>query len=52
METFKFKVTLDVEVEAFDAEDAFDKLQDAIGAGDNLGVMVTDCDYKPKRKSS
>lgn len=50
MDKYKFRVTLDVEVEAFDAEDAFDKLQDAIGAGDDLGVNVTDCDYKPKRK--
>jgi len=49
-ETFKYRVVLEVEVEAFDADDAFDKLQDAIGAGENLGVLISDCEYKPKKR--
>ena len=50
MENFKFRIILDVEVEAFDADDAFDMIQDVFGAGDNMGVLVTDCEYKPKKR--
>ena len=46
METFKYKVSLVVEVEAFDESDAWDAVQDAFGVGDNMGVTVLDCEYK------
>lgn len=50
METYKYTVTLTVEVEAFDESDAWDAVQDAFGVGDsNMGVRVTDCEYREKR---
>lgn len=39
MDTYKFKVTLEVVVEAFDHADAIVVLQDNFGEGD-LGVIV------------
>lgn len=42
MEKYKYKVTLVVEVDAFDANDAWEAVQDAFGIGDNGGVTVTD----------
>ena len=41
METYKYKVTLEVEVEAFDDSDAFDAIQDEFGIGDQNGITVT-----------
>lgn len=49
METFKYKVTLTVEVEAFDESDAWDAVQDAFGIGDNAGVVVVDCNYEQSK---
>jgi len=49
METFRYKVTLTVEVEAFDESDGWDAVQDALGIGDSMGVTVTDCEYKELR---
>jgi hypothetical protein len=49
MNKFKYKVSLLVEVEAFDEGDAWDAVQDAFGIGENMGVIVTDCDYKEMR---
>lgn len=49
MNTFRYTVKLEVEVEAFDESDAWDAVQDAFGVGDELGVRVTDCEYKEKR---
>ena len=49
METFNYTVTLSVQVEAYDESDAWDAVQDAFGVGDNMGVSVTDCEYKEKR---
>lgn len=49
MNTYKYKVTLLVEVEAFDDSDAWDALQDEFGIGDTAGIRVTDCEYKEVR---
>ena len=49
MNSFKYTVKLEVEVEAFDESDAWDALQDAFGVGENMGVVVTECEYKEKR---
>lgn len=50
MNTYKYKVTLEVEVEAFDDSDAWEMLQDAFGVGENVGVTVVDCEYKEIRR--
>lgn len=42
MDKFKYKVQLTVEVDAFDAGDAWEAVQDTFGLGDNSGVSVTD----------
>jgi hypothetical protein len=49
METYRYTIKLDVEVEAFDDSDAWDAVQDAFGVGDQMGVRVVDCEYKEKR---
>ena len=49
MNTYKYKVILQVEVEAFDESDAWDAVQDAFGIGDQAGVVVTDCNYEQSR---
>lgn len=49
METYKYTVKLTVEVEAFDESDAWDAVQDAFGIGEELGVKVTDCEYREVR---
>lgn len=49
MDKFKYTVRLEVEVDAFDESDAWDAVQDAFGIGENMGVVVTDCEYKEKR---
>lgn len=46
MKVYKYRVTMDVEVEAFDPGDAWEMLQDAFGVGENVGVNVVDCEYK------
>lgn len=42
MDKFKYKVQLTVEVEAFDAGDAWEAVQDNFGLGDQGGVTVVD----------
>lgn len=49
MNTYQYEVTLTVEVEAFDESDAWDAVQDAFGVGDQMGVNVTQCEYKEQR---
>ena len=46
MNKFKYKVSLVVEVEAFDSSDAWEAVQDAFGIGDNMGITVIDCEYE------
>ena len=46
MNKFEYTVTLKVVVEAFDEVDAQDAVQDVFGLGDNLGILVTDCEIK------
>lgn len=46
MKSFKYKISLVVEVEAFDAGDAWEAVQDAFGIGDNMGITVLDCEYE------
>lgn len=48
METFRYQVVLNVEVEAFDDSDAWDAIQEAFGIGATGAVQVTDCEYKEK----
>lgn len=49
MDTFRYRVTLDVEIEAFDESDAIDALYDQFGVGDQQGVNITDCEVKIRR---
>ncbi len=42
MDKFKYKVQITVEVEAFDAGDAWEAVQDTFGIGPNGSVTVTD----------
>lgn len=46
MNKYSYEVVLKVDIEAFDASDAWEALQDAFGIGDNMGIVVTDCEYK------
>jgi len=52
MNTYQYKVTLTVEVDAFDDSDAWDALQDEFGIGNQASVRVTDCEYKEIRARS
>lgn len=52
MNKYTYKVTLVAEIEAFDESDAWDAVQDAFGVGENMGVLVTDCEYKEVRGRS
>ena len=46
MNKLKYIVTLTVEVEAFDDEDAWDALQDSFGVGENSpGITVSECEW-------
>lgn len=49
MDTFKYKVLLEVEIEAFDDSDAMDALYDQFGVGDQQGVTITSCEVKIRR---
>lgn len=42
MDKFRYKVELTVEVDAFDAGDAWEAVQDTFGIGDQSGLTVTD----------
>jgi len=46
MNTYRYRVVLEVEVPAFDQADAWEMLQDAFGIGENCGTNVTECEYK------
>lgn len=53
MNTYRYKITQTVEVEAFDESDAWDAIQDEFGVGEQMGVTVLTCEYKeirPKKK--
>lgn len=52
MNTYEYEIKLKVKVEAFDESDAWDAVQDVFGIGDELGVTVTECDYKEIRARS
>lgn len=41
MNTYKFTVLLQVEVDAYDESDAADAVQDVFGIGDSAGLDVT-----------
>lgn len=45
MNKYKFKVTMVVEVEAFEESDAWDALQENFGIGEEYGVTVTSCEF-------
>lgn len=49
MDKFVYEVKLKVEVEAYDDSDAWEAVQDAFGIGEELGVTVTDCEYREIR---
>lgn len=49
MITYRYTVKLTVEIDAFDESDAWDAVQDAFGVGENMGVKVTECEYKESR---
>lgn len=50
MNRYKYYVSLVVEVEAFDEDDAFDALQDCFGVGDNgAGVTVEECEWDQRK---
>lgn len=49
MEKFRYRVVLDVEIEAFDSADAWEAVQDAYGIGEDAGILVTNCKYEEKR---
>lgn len=46
MNTYKYKISLTVSVDAFDEGDAWEAVQDAFGIGDNMGITVVDCEYE------
>ena len=45
MNKFRYRVIVEVEVEAFDQGDAWEAVQDAFGVGENYGANVVDCEY-------
>jgi hypothetical protein len=50
MDKRKYEVTLVVEVDAFDEDDAWDALQDAFGVGGNSpGIEVLECEWEFKK---
>lgn len=46
MNTYRYTVTLEVEVDSFDEGDAWEMLQDAFGVGENCGTNVIECEYE------
>ena len=46
METYKFNLSVEVEVDAFSHEDALDLINDVFGPGDDCGVEVMKIDIK------
>lgn len=51
MEKYRYKISITVEVEAFDESDAWDAVQEAFGVGETGAVTVTDCTYKEIRSA-
>lgn len=49
MNTYRYKVTLEVEVDAFEETDAEVAVEDAFGMGENLGIRITSSEYKHLR---
>jgi hypothetical protein len=50
METFKYKVIMEVEVPAFNESDALSTLMDTYAVGDNCGTTVIDCEIRDMGK--
>jgi hypothetical protein len=46
MDTYKFKVVMEVEVPAFNESDALSTVMDTYAVGDNCGTTVVDCEYQ------
>lgn len=47
MKRFTYKLNLTVEVDAFDADDAWEALQDTFGVGaSGEGITVTECEWE------
>lgn len=46
MDTYRFTLSVDVEVNAFSHEDAVDLINDVFGPGDDCGVEVTKIDIE------
>lgn len=49
MNTYRYKITQTVEVQAFDESDAFDLVQDEFGVGEQMGIKVLTCEFKGVR---
>ena len=49
MNKYTYRVSLTVEVEAFDESDAWDAVQETYGVGQEMGITVLDCEYKEIR---
>ena len=48
MDTFRFRVVMTVDVEAFDESDALDALREEFGVGsDGPSTQVVECEYSP-----
>jgi len=50
MDTFRYRVTLTIEVDAFDETDAWDAIENEFGVGEQMGLTITACEYKELRK--
>lgn len=48
METYKFVVTLEVEVQAYNPMDATEMVEDCFGLGEDCGVEITDVMFKQR----
>lgn len=48
METYKFVVTLEVEVQAYNPMDAHELVEDAFGPGEDCGVEIKDLMFKQR----
>lgn len=46
MKKFRYRVSMEVEVQAYDQTDAFEAVQDVFGIGEEMGVNVVDCEYE------
>ena len=42
MKTFRVKISMEVEVESFDDNDALDAVNDSFGIGEVCGLLITD----------